>query len=56
MKYYVYAGFKDVTDENIDEVVNMLLGLVKENPLQHQPLIHTARTIVNRLDYSKLSL
>jgi len=49
-------GFKDVTDDNIDEVVNMLLGLVQENPLQHQPLIHTARTIVNRLDYSKLAL
>jgi len=49
-------GFKDVTNDNIDEVVNMLLGLVKENPLQHQPLVHTAKTIVNRLDYSKVVL
>eukprot|EP00088_Acartia_fossae_P060311 TRINITY_DN721_c0_g1_i2.p1 TRINITY_DN721_c0_g1~~TRINITY_DN721_c0_g1_i2.p1 ORF type:complete len:225 (-),score=78.57 TRINITY_DN721_c0_g1_i2:444-1118(-) len=47
-------GFKNVTEENIDEIVCMLLGIVKENPLQHQPLIHTAKSIVATLDYSKI--
>jgi len=45
-------GFKNVTDENIDEILSMLLGIVKDAPLQHQPLINTARSIVARLDYS----
>jgi len=44
-------GFKNVTDENIDEILSMLLGIVKEKPLQHQPLINTARSIVARLEY-----
>ena len=45
------SGFKNVTDENIDEILSMLLGIVKEKPLQHQPLINTARSIVARLEY-----
>jgi len=49
------AGFKNVTNENMDEVAASLLAIVKENSGNQQPLINQAKSIVASLDYSNIT-
>jgi hypothetical protein len=39
----------------VDQFVTRLLAMAAENPAQHQAVISTARDIVSRMDYSKIS-
>lgn len=40
---------------NVDQFVGRLLALATDNPGQHQAIISTARDIVSRMDYAKIS-
>ena len=40
---------------NVDEMASILLNLATEHPAQSHAVVNTAKDIVTRLDYSKIS-
>jgi hypothetical protein len=49
------GSMEPLTLTNVDQFVTRLLTLATENPAQHQAVIATARDIVSRMDYAKIS-
>jgi len=64
VRHLVLQGFRGVqvpglseplSLRNVDEMVSILLNLVTDHPIQNLAVINTAKDIVSRLDYSKIS-
>ena len=50
------GSMEPLTLSSVDQFVSRLLAMATENPGQNQAVINTARDIISRMDYAKISL